>query len=67
MVIDTSKIGGVPRAIDSLGRFCVPREFRVALNINPGDLLETILLEDGALLLIPTGKKAGEIETLKAE
>ncbi|MDR3345471.1 MAG: AbrB/MazE/SpoVT family DNA-binding domain-containing protein [Oscillospiraceae bacterium] len=57
MIIDTSKIGGVTRPIDNLGRFCIPREFRTALNITSGDLLETILLADGALLIVPTGKK----------
>lgn len=60
MIIDTTKMMGVLRPIDHLGRFCVPAEFRNVLGLTPGDLLETFLLEDGALMLLPARKKAEE-------
>ena len=62
MVIDTSKMMGVMRPIDHLGRFCVPAEFRNVLGLTPGDLLETFLLEDGALMLLPARDKKAESE-----
>jgi AbrB family looped-hinge helix DNA binding protein len=56
MIIDTAKMTGVLRPIDHLGRFCVPAEFRNVLGITPGDMLETFLLEDGALMILPSVK-----------
>ena len=60
MIVDTGKMSGVLRAVDHLGRFCMPAEFRKTLGINPGDYLEIFLLEDGALLVRPQNAAAAE-------
>lgn len=41
---------GVKRAIDPLGRVTLPKEFRTALGVDCGDVVEICHTDDGILL-----------------
>lgn len=50
--VKTLKVTGVVWRIDDLGRVRIPKEFRRALGIKVGDLLEISLDKEGETILI---------------
>lgn len=46
------KVKGITRKLDQLGRLVIPRELRKALNMEEGQRLEMVLVEDGILVKV---------------
>ena len=49
-MIEMSKVIGIVRRMDDLGRVCLPKELRKAMCLEPGDAVEIVPTSDGLML-----------------
>ena len=49
-MIKMSKVIGIVRRMDDLGRVCLPKELRKAMCLEPGDAVEIVPTSDGLVL-----------------